>query len=204
MQLFYATNTISVAVAIALQEAGLEHELTKVDFSKGEQLGAGYLGINSKGRVPALVFDETVLTETGALLEYIAGLAPDKNLVPSDLIEAAKMRSVMYYVASTMHVNHAHRMRGTRWANAQSSFDDMTAKVPETMTASATFIEQECLSSPFIAGTISIGDCYLFAVCTWLAGDGVDLAAFPKVSAFMAAMEDRASVKAVRAAGVLA
>ena len=204
MQLFYATNTISVAVAIALQEAGLDHTLTKVDFSKGEQLGADYLGINPKGRVPALVVDGHVLTETGALLEYIATSAPDKNLIPSDPIEAAKMRSVMFYVASTMHVNHAHRMRGTRWADQQSSFDDMAAKVPETMTASATFVENECLTDLFVGGTISIADCYLFVVCTWLAGDGVDLSVFPKINAFMAAMEDRASVKSVRAAGVLA
>lgn len=204
MQLFFATNTISVAVAIALQEAGLEHTLTKVDFAKGEQMDAAYLGINSKGRVPALVSDDHILTETGALLEYIAALAPDKNLVPTDLVSAAKMRSVMFYVASTMHVNHAHRMRGSRWANAQSSFDDMTAKVPETMTASATYIENECLNGPFIGDVISIGDCYLFTVCTWLAGDGVNLDAFPKITAFMGEMERRASVKSVRAAGVLA
>jgi len=204
MQLFFATNTISVAVAIALQEAGLEHTLTKVDFAKGEQMDAAYLGINSKGRVPALVSGDHILTETGALLEYIAALAPDKNLVPSDPIAATKMRSVMFYLASTMHVNHAHKVRGIRWATMQSSFDDMIAKVPETMTASATYIENECLTGPFIGDAISIGDCYLFTVCTWLAGDGVDLDAFPKIAAFMDEMEGRASVKSVRAAGVLA
>ena len=203
MQLYFATNTISVAVAIALNEAGLEHSLHKVDFSTAQQQSDTYLAINPKGRVPALAVGDQILTETGALLEYIAALAPDRNLIPADPIQAAKMRSVMYYVATTMHVNHAHRMRGHRWANAQSSFDDMTAKVPETMTASAQYVETECLTGPFIGQTLSIGDCYLFAVCTWLAGDGVDLTAFPKITAFMAAMEDRASVKSVRTAGVL-
>ena len=203
MQLFYTPGTISVAVAIALNEAGLAHSLVKIDFSKGEQLGTEYLGINPKGRVPALVVRDQILTETGAILEYIASVAPDKNLVPSDPIAAAKMRSVMYYVASTMHVNHAHRMRGKRWANEQSSFDDMKAKVPETMTASATFVENECLTGAFISDTFSIGDCYLFAVCKWLKGDGVDMAAFPKINAFIAAVDARVSVRTARANGVL-
>jgi glutathione S-transferase len=203
MQLFYAPGTISVAVALALHEAGLEHTLVKVDFSKGEQMGAEYLGINPKGRVPALVVEDSILTETGAILEYIASVAPEKNLVPSDPVEAAKMRSVMYYVASTMHVNHAHRMRGKRWASEQSSFDDMKAKVPETMTASAEFVENECLTGPFISDAFSIGDCYLFAVCKWLKGDGVDMVKFPKINAFIAAVDSRDSVRSARAGGVL-
>lgn len=204
MQLYFATNTISVAVAIALQEAGLDHELIKVDFSKFEQMGADYLGINSKGRVPALIVGDKIITETGALLEYIASLAPDKNLISNDPFKAAKMRSVMYYLASTMHVNHAHGVRAGRWATQQSSFDDMAAKVPETMTASANFIEKECLAGPFLDDSISIADCYLFTVCRWLESDGVDTSEFPKIMTFLDTMENRASVKAVRAAGVIA
>ena len=39
---------------------------------------------------------------------------------------AAHMRGVMYYLASTMHVAHAHKMRGSRWADQTSSFEDMS------------------------------------------------------------------------------
>ena len=80
-----------------------------------------------------------------------------------------------------------------------------TAKVPETMTACARYVEDTCLMGPFILGPqITVGDCYLFAVCDWLPADGVDLAAFPKIRAFMDAMNARPSVAAIRAAGVLA
>ena len=112
MQLFYAQNTISMSVAIALREAGLEHELTRVDFTKAEQTSNAYLAKNPKGRVPTLIVGDKALTETGALLEYIAALVPEKKLVPTDPLQAFKMRSVMFYLASTMHVNHAHKMRG--------------------------------------------------------------------------------------------
>lgn len=204
MQLFYTPNTISMSVAIALQEANLAHDLTLVDFTKGEQMGADYLAKNPKGRVPTLIVDGHAFTETGALLEYVACLAPDKNLIPSNPIQAFKMRSVMFYLASTMHPNHAHKMRGSRWADQPSSFDDMTAKVPQTMAASAQYIEDECLAGPFILGeTFTIADIYLFNICTWLAGDGVTVSNYPKITAHMAAMEARPSVQKIRELGIL-
>ncbi len=204
MQLCYAPGTISIAVAIALEEAGLTYEPVKIDMANKEQTKPAYHRINPKGRVPALVVGDDILTETGALLDYIADLAPEAALRPKDALQQARMREVMYYLASTMHVNHAHKMRGSRWANQQSSFDDMTAKVPETMAASAAYISENGLKGPFVLGDkISLADCYLFVVCNWLEGDGVSLADFPKIQDFMTAMEQRASVQAVRAKSML-
>lgn len=202
MKLYFATGTISIAVAIALEEAGLTYDTHRLDFAAGDQKTPDYARVNPKGRVPALDVDGTILTETGALLDYIATLAPD--LMPDDPIQAAKARSVMYYLASTMHVNHAHKMRGFRWADLETSWQDMTAKVSETMTASAQFVEDECLTGPYILGdTFTVADAYLFMVCTWLPGDDVDLAPFPKIRAFMDAMTARDSVKAVRSKDML-
>ena len=84
MNLFYADGTISIAPAIALIEAGLEHDLTRIDFATAEQTKPEYLVVNPKGRVPALVLkDGVILSETGALLDYIAALAPNASLIPS-------------------------------------------------------------------------------------------------------------------------
>ena len=204
MRLFYATNTIAVAAAIALEEAGLAYEPMRVDFASAEQKQPEYLAINSKGRVPALERQGQIITEVGAILELIAALAPSAELVPTDPLEAAKMRSVMFYLASTVHVNHAHKGRGHRWADLEDSWADMKAKVPETMTASTHFIETECLQGPLVLGqSLTLADAYLFTICTWLEGDGVRLDAFPKVRAFMAAMNERDAVKAVRAKGIM-
>ncbi len=200
MELFYAPGTVAVATALALEEAGLDYTLKRVDFAAAEQTKPGYLKINPKGRVPALGADGTILTETGAILEFIA--AKSGKLLPDTPLETAQMRSVMYYIASTLHVNHAHKMRGHRWADRPESHADMTAKVPETMTASARYIETECLTGPFLFGDmLTIGDCYLFAACRWLPGDDVDLAPFPKITAFMDAITARPSVEAIRTAG---
>ncbi|WP_420585878.1 glutathione S-transferase family protein [Ruegeria sp.] len=204
MQLYYAPRTISVAVAIALEEAGLEYEAIQLDFAGGEQTKPAYKQINPKGRVPALVVDGGILTETGALLEYVAAKAPDAGLIPADPVMAARMREMMFYLASTMHVNHAHKMRGHRWADKKPSWKDMQGKVAQTMTASCDYISSNGLRGPFVLGdAFSLADAYLYVVCSWLEGDGVDVSAFPKILAFREAMEARPSVQAVRAGGML-
>jgi glutathione S-transferase len=202
MKLYYAPNTISVAVAITLEESGLAHQLQLIDFSTDAQNGPDYTAINPKGRVPALETSDTVLTETGAILDYIAALCP--RLMPTDPVQAARARSVMYYLASTMHVNHAHGRRGQRWADDATSWADMTAKVPQTMAASAAYIEAHSIDGPYILGqTFCIADSYLFTVCAWLKDDGVDVAPYPKIQSFMTTMDTRTSVQAVRAKGML-
>lgn len=204
MQLYYAPGTISVAVAIALEEAGLDYEAIKIDFANKEQTSPAYAQINPKSRVPALAVDGGILTETGALLDYIADIAPDADLRPTDPVLLARMREVMYYLASTMYVNHAHKMRGSRWASKTSSYKDMQAKVPQTMADSCAHLSQYGLRGPFVLGDrLSLADCYLYVVCTWLQGDGVTLADFPKIQSFMAAMEQRDSVRAVSAKDML-
>ena len=198
-------GTISIAVAITLEEAGIPYEAVKLSFRSADQSKPEYLAVNPKARVPALVLDTgQVLTETGAILDYIAALAPDAGMVPNDPAEAAHMRSVMYYLASTMHINHAHKLRGSRWASQQSSFDDMRAMVPQTMTESCAFVENHALEGPFVMGPgLTIADPYLFTICCWLQGDGVDTAPFPRLTTFMTTMESRASIQTVRAKGML-
>lgn len=205
MQLYYSPGTIAIAVAITLEELGLPYEPVRLDFKAGEQGKPAYLALNPKGRVPTLVTDGgTLLTETGAILDYIAAATPEAGLVPEDPVQAAKMRSVMYYIASTMHVNHAHKMRGHRWANQTSSFEDMTAKVPQTMTDTATYFADHCLLGDFVMGDrFSLADPYAFIACNWLEGDGVKMAGFPTITAFLARMRARPSVQAVIAQRML-
>ena len=199
LKLYCAPITISTAVVTTLNE-GVHWEPIRVDVAGGEQTKPDYLAVNPKGRVPVLVTPEGLLTETGAILEYLGETALP-GLVPLDPLHRARMREIMYYLASTMHVNHAHLRRGSRWADQESSFNDMRAKVPETMAASCTYVEDQ-IEGPYLFGTApTLADFYLYTVTTWLAGDGVKLADFPKLAAFKSAMEDRASVMKAKADG---
>jgi glutathione S-transferase len=118
MLLYYAPNSCALAAHIALEHAGAQFELRRVDLSKHQQSSAEYLRINPKGRVPALVTERGILTETPALLIFIAQSFPAANLAPlGDAFALAEVQSFNSYLCSTVHVAHAHRMRGHRWVD---------------------------------------------------------------------------------------
>lgn len=204
IKFYYAPSTISVATGLLLEEAGLEYERHALNLAENEQTAPDYLAINPKARVPALVTDKGILTETGAIAEFVAALTPDLGLVPFDPWRAAQMRAISYYLASTFHVNHAHRRRGHRWASNQTSHDDMSANVPRTMAESCAFIEANCALDPFVMGdTFTIVDPWLFAICLWLEGDEVDIRRFPRLAAHFERIANRPSVEKIRAYGLL-
>ena len=198
LKLFAAKHTVSLASALILEELGTEYELCLVDIAARAQREKPYLDINPKGRVPTLVTPNGILTETGAILEYIA-----PNLMPEDAFTCAKIREFMQYLAATMHVNHAHKLRGKRWADLKESRADMTAKIPQTMSESCAYVET-LIMGPYIFGSeITIADAHLFTLSQWLEGDGVDINTYPKLAAFERAFAARPSVATVHAKGLL-
>jgi glutathione S-transferase len=196
---YYAPQTVAVASHIALEEACAEYEHRKLDFSIAEQRSHEYLQINPKGRVPSLETGEGIISETPAILVYIAQTFPKAQLAPlNDPFEFAKMQEFNVYLASTVHVNHAHKLRGIRWTDDRSAIDAMKVKVPQTMHDSFDLIENEMFTGPWVlGGDYSVCDCYLFCISLWLEGDGVDIGDFPKIAEHNTRMRDRASVQTV-------
>ncbi|MDG2285439.1 MAG: glutathione S-transferase family protein [Alphaproteobacteria bacterium] len=197
--LYYTAHTCSLASHIALEDAGAEYELRRIDFGSTEQQSPEYLKINPKARVPAMITPRGILTETPAMLAFVAQSFPEAGLAPlDDPFAFAELQSFNSYLCSTLHINHAHRMRGHRWATEESSFADMRRKVPETVGACFEIIETEMLKGPWVMGeTYSVADAYLFTVAQWLEGDGVDPTRIPRVIEHRARMSERPNVKKV-------
>ena len=83
--LCYAMKTCSIGIHVILEEIGKPYDLKIVDFSKAEQKTPEYKQLNPKGKVPALVRDDgSVLTEFGAIAQWLAMTNPDKKLMPTD------------------------------------------------------------------------------------------------------------------------
>src|SRR5919109_1800044 len=134
-RLYYATGTCALATHIALEEAGAPFEAVLVDFPNQRQRSPEYLAVNPKGRVPALVTESGTLTETPGLLLYVAQRFPQAELAPlSDPFALAQVQEFNSYLCSTVHVAHAHRMRGTRWADDTAAIEAMKHKVPSNVT----------------------------------------------------------------------
>jgi glutathione S-transferase len=201
LTLYYAPNTCALASHIALEYAGATYEAVRLDFTKQQQRSPEYLKINPKGRVPALATDEGILTETPAILQYIAQTHPQAKLAPiDDAFALAKVNEFNSYLCSTVHVNHAHKHRGARWADDEQAHVAMRAKVAQNMGDCFELIEREMFKGPWVMGErFTISDAYLFTIAGWLKGDGVDIARFPRIMEHHARLQADARVQKVLA-----
>lgn len=199
LTLYFARGTCALASHIALEDAGAEYQLKKVDMSQNEQRSPGYAQINPKGRVPALATPRGILTESPAILAFIAQSYPQAKLAPlDDPFAFAEMQALNAYLCATVHVAHAHKYRGYRWADNPASFADMQRKVPQTMAACFEIIETRMFKGPWVMGeTYTIADPYLFTFAQWLEADDVNPARFPKVNEHRSRMRERPNVKKV-------
>lgn len=202
LTLYYAPHTCSLASHIALEDAGAAYELRRISFKAAEQQSPSYVAINPKARVPALVTPRGVLTETPAMLAFIAQSFPDARLAPlDDPFAFAEIQSFNSYLCSTVHVAHAHRMRGYRWTDDPAAIVALQKKVPQSVTACFEMIEHHMLRGPWVMGdTYTIADPYLFTLAQWVESDGVDLARIPRVIEHRARMAERPNVKKAIAA----
>src|ERR1700709_336438 len=129
MTLYYAAHTCALATHIALQEAGADYTTVRIDFATNEQRSPAYLAINPKGRVQALVTERGILTESPAILTFLAQSYPAAGLLPGEVFDAARVQEFNTYLCSTVHVSHAHRMRGARWSDDAAVVEALKLKV---------------------------------------------------------------------------
>jgi glutathione S-transferase len=202
MKLYYAAHTCALATHIALEEAGADYETVRIDFAANEQRSQAYLAINPKGRVPSLATDRGILTETPAMLAFVAQSFPAARLAPlDDPFAFAQAQAFNSFICSTVHVAHAHRMRGHRWSDEEATIEGMKRGAPRSVTAAFVLVERTMLAGPWVMGeAYTICDPYLFTLAQWLEGDGVDLSLVPRVVEHRRRVAERAAVRRAIAA----
>src|SRR5262249_14925925 len=154
----------------------------RVNFAEAEQRKPEYLAINPKGRVPALATDRGIITETPAILAYIAQSHPAARLAPlDDPFAFAQLQAFTVYVCSTVHVAQAHRGRGYRWADDPAAIEELKRKAPQNAAECFGLIESQMFKGPWAMGeAYTVADPYVFTLARWLERDGIDIARFPK------------------------
>lgn len=199
LKLYYAAHSCALATHIVLEEVGADYSTVRIDFASGQQRSPDYLKVNPKGRVPALATDRGILTETPAMLAFVAQSFPAAGLAPmDDPFTFAEIQAFNSYLCSSLHVAHAHRMRGHRWVDADdaAAIAAMQRKVPESVGAGFDLIERDMLEGPWVMGErYTICDPYLFTLAQWLEKDGVDPARIPRVIDHRRRMSERAGVQ---------
>lgn len=191
MKLFYAPGTCSLAVHIALREAGLPLELAKVDLMT-HRMAAGddFYAINPRGYVPVLELDDgSRHTEAAALLQYVGELAPASGLLPAG---PARFETLKWL---TFISSEIHKTFGPLW---HKETPDATRKDAKDKLAKRFAEINEVLATrSWLAGdSFSAADAYGFAIVGWCNLLGISLNPYPNVGAWLGRVAARPAVHA--------
>ena len=117
MKLYGVGKSRSFRTVWAAEEAGLDYEYIEVEFGGAGDNGSGgsvYRQFNYQGKVPTMIDDELVLTESAAIVNYIATKNSALNLVPcSESVERALYDQLVFFVMTDLEqplwTNGKHR-----------------------------------------------------------------------------------------------
>lgn len=199
MKLYYSPGACSQAAHIVLHEAGLDHDSEAVNLRAHQTAGgADYYGINPKGAVPALVLDSgEVLTENGAVLQYLGDQAGDGVMFPKTGTRHYRIIEWLSYLGSDVHKSFGPLFNPSLSDEAKQAARDTVGKKFD-------FLETSLAGKDYLTGdTISVADPYLFAMLGWTGMHGIDLGRWPGLTAFRDRMAQREAVQVVlRAEGL--
>ncbi|WP_420992323.1 glutathione S-transferase family protein [Cupriavidus sp. 30B13] len=144
-RLYYSPGACSLAVHIALEETGAPFELEQISVRRQDNHGAHYLAINPKARVPALAIpgEARVLTETPAILTYLARRHPQAGLLPpDDPLREARCQEWLAWLVGWVHgVGYGEFWRPGRFLGDASVHGAITAHGRTIIEAANAIIE---------------------------------------------------------------
>ncbi len=197
MKLFYKAGACSLSPHIILRETGRDFSLTAVDLkTKRTENGDDFLAINPKGQVPALLLDDgTLLTEGVAIVQYLADLVPDRQLLaPVGRLVRYHSLEWLNYIATELHKSFAPLF-------TPGSSDEAKASARQVLENRLRWVNAELEGKQWLSGLrFSVADAYLFTVLRWAYGVGLDMSGLDNLTAFMERMKARPSVSAALAA----
>lgn len=186
LRLHHAPMACSLASRLALIEAGLPHEIVFVHTTRGEQKTEAYLRINPRGKVPALETTEGVITESTAILPYIADLVPGKALLPPPRsFERAQAQAWLSYLSSTVHAAYGGLLR----PDLAAVREVFQAQLVQALTS----IDAHLEGREFLLERFSVCDLYLLVFAMWRAVAG-PLPSLPHLDAFQMRMLARPGI----------
>lgn len=164
MKLFCKPGACSLSPHIVLRESGLDFTLVTVDTkTKKTEQGEDYLRINPKGQVPALQLnDGSVLTEGVAIVQYLADLKPDRQLLaPPGSLTRYHTLEWLNYIATELHKGFSPLFRPT-------TPDEFKVLSRELLEQKFQYVNAELKEKQWLMGLrFTVADAYLFTVTRW-------------------------------------
>ncbi|QDF38958.1 glutathione S-transferase family protein [Bradyrhizobium symbiodeficiens] len=193
LQLYFFPMACSLSSRIALMEAGIEaqYHLAHIWTKQVVDDGSDFRGVSPKGAVPVLVLENGErLTESAAVLQYIADLNPKAGLAPAfGDPDRYRLQEWLSFVGAEIHKAF---LFPTFWYKDDGSLAKPRARITQTLSVpSAHLAEREFL----VGDSFTVADAHLTWALLLLRPAGVDIAQWPSLSAYLARMQARPAVR---------
>lgn len=201
MKLYFTPGACSLAPHIALREAGLAFDLEQVDLAaKKTKSGEDYTTVNPKGYVPALRLDDgRVLTEASVVVQYIADLKPEADLIPRPgNFERYRVQEWLNFVGSELHKSFGPLFK-------PNTPDEYKAISKENIGKRLDFVDRQLAGKDYLMGAgFTVADAYCFPVVSWTKLFEISLDHWRNLTAYMERVRGRPRVReALEAEGLL-
>lgn len=199
LKFYYSTQTCSTAARIALEEAGIAYEGIEVSWQRNvnvPELNA----VNPMGQVPVLVAGDEVLTQSIAILEYIADRAPAKKLLPfAGTRERLQALSWLAFVGADFQKCFGPVFLASRWTKDEAAATEIRRWSAEQIKKHLAIINDALPDDEeFLLGEhFSVADAYLFTILGWCKWSKVPVSPYARILPYMKRVYARPVVKRV-------
>jgi glutathione S-transferase len=168
MKLFEFAPTRSIRARWTLQELQVDFEAVTVNLIAGEHRQQAFLQVNPAGKLPALVDGDLVLTESVAIVLYLADKYPQKNFAPRDLRQRAQLNRWLLFAATELEQPLWRIVRHTKLYPEARRLAGDVALAREDFTVMARVCEQHMRGRQFVVGsTVTVADFVLAYTLDW-------------------------------------
>ncbi len=190
-QFYFHPSPNPMKVALLLEELQTPFDLVAVDTFKGEQHKPEFLKINPAGKLPVLVDGDLVLTESVAIVLYLADKYPEKGLIPTALAQRAQLHRWLLFAATELEQPLWRIARHTNLYPEAKRLPEDVVLACEDFKPMAAVLDEHLKGRQFAVGdAVTVADFVLAYTLDW-ANEVQLLDGFPRLQAYMEHMYAR-------------
>ena len=168
MKLYEFGPTRSIRVRWTLQELDADFEPIRVNLAAGEHRRPEFLKINPAGKIPVLVDGDRVLTESVAIVLYLAEKYSYKGLLPAGLNERADVNRWLMFAATELEQPLWRISRHTALYPEEQRLPGDVILASREFKEMASVLEKHMQGRQFVAGdSVSVADFVMAYTLDW-------------------------------------